>query len=93
MKNKTNDLPETQVRTLLSVYKNTFNSLLESVKIKEPNEPVINKFESSSEISLRNPYSKITCFILYLYSMEFGNPPLYAEANRVARDMDLKYLK
>ena len=25
--------------------------------------------------------------------MELGSPPLYAEANRVARDMDLRYLK
>lgn len=35
------------------------------------------------------PYSKVTCLILYLYSMELGTPPLYYEANRVARDMDL----
>ena len=44
-------------------------------------------------LGLSNPYSKITCLVLYLYSMELGNPPLYAEANRVARDMDLSYLK
>lgn len=25
--------------------------------------------------------------------MELGTPPLYAEANRVARDMDLNFLK
>lgn len=41
------------------------------------------------EIGLLNPYSKVTCFILYLYSMEFGTPPIYAEMNRVARDMDM----
>ena len=28
------------------------------------------------------PYSNVTCLILYLYSMEFGSPPLYAELNR-----------
>ena len=44
------------------------------------------------ELGLRNPYSKVTCFILYLYSMELGSPPLYAELNRVARDMDLTQL-
>ena len=44
-------------------------------------------------VGLLNPYSKATCFILYLYSMELGHPQLYAEANRVARDMDLRYLK
>ena len=45
------------------------------------------------ELGLGNPYSKVTCFILYLYSLEFGAPPLYSELNRVSRDMDLSYLQ
>ena len=44
------------------------------------------------ELGVMNPYSCISCFILYLYSMEFGRPPLYAELNRVTRDMDLSEL-
>ena len=44
-------------------------------------------------IGLRNPYSKITCLILYLYSMELGTPSLYADANRVARELDQSYVK
>ena len=44
------------------------------------------------ELGLRNPYSKITCIVLYYYSMEFGNPPLYAEVNRVSRDQDFSQL-
>ena len=48
--------------------------------------------DEDSELGLWNPYSKVTCFILYLYSMEFGSPPLYAELNRVAREMDLTHL-
>ena len=44
------------------------------------------------ELGLENPYSKVTCFILYLYSMELGSPPLYAELNRVAREMDFTQL-
>ena len=32
-----------------------------------------------------NPYSKITSFVLYLYSMEFGTPPLYSDLNKAAR--------
>lgn len=47
----------------------------------------------SDELGAWNPYSKITCFILYLYTLELGNPPLYAEANRAARDMDLTHLR
>ena len=45
-----------------------------------------------SVLGLENPYSKATCLILYLYSMELGNPQLYADANRVSRDFDLDYL-
>ena len=37
-------------------------------------------------------YSRISCIVIYLFSMEFGSPPLYAEVNRVARQMDLTYL-
>lgn len=44
-------------------------------------------------LSLRDPYSKATCLLLYLYSMELGAPQLYADANRASRDMDLTYLK
>lgn len=46
-----------------------------------------------NDLSLTNPYSQVTCFILYLYSMEFGQPPLYAELNRVCRDMDMSELE
>ena len=45
------------------------------------------------ELALFDPYSKVTCFIMYLYSMEFGTPALYSELNRVARDMDMTQLK
>ena len=34
----------------------------------------------------------MTCLILYLYSMDLGVPPLYAEANRIAIDMNFDYL-
>lgn len=50
-------------------------------------------FGRNNELDLSDPYSKVSCFILQLYSMEFGSPPLYAEANRVAREMDLSFLK
>ena len=49
--------------------------------------------EQSSSTNLLSPYSKVVCFILYLYSMEIGSPALYAEANRVARDVDKSFLK
>ena len=68
------------------------NSFLEMKKkstiINTQTEMTIDNPEDD-ELSLWNPYSRITCFILYLYSMEFGQPPLYAELNRVCREMDL----
>ena len=36
-------------------------------------------------LGLCNPYSKASCLLMQLYSMEIGSPQLYAEANRVAR--------
>lgn len=44
------------------------------------------------ELNFKDPYSKITCLLLYLYSMELGTPPLYAEVNRCTRDMDFSEL-
>ena len=41
-----------------------------------------------SDLSLPNPYSPVACWVLYLYSMELGNPPLYMELNRASREMD-----
>ena len=49
--------------------------------------------EDDYELGLHNPYSRVTCFILYLYSLEFGDPPLYSELNRVARTMDSSQLE
>ena len=49
--------------------------------------------ENYDEICLLSPYSKVYNFILYLYSMELGSPPIYAEINRVTRSGDMKYLK
>jgi len=34
-----------------------------------------------SDNNLKNPYSKATCVILYLYSMELGSPPLFHATN------------
>ena len=45
-----------------------------------------------TELSLNKSYSKVSCLLMQLYSMELGSPPLYAEVNRVARQMDLAYL-
>ena len=39
-------------------------------------------------MDLRNPYGAVCCWVLYLYSMELGSPPLYMELNRACRDQD-----
>ena len=35
---------------------------------------------------ITNPYSKASCLLMQLYSMEIGSPQLYADVNRVSRD-------
>ena len=49
--------------------------------------------EGDAELNLGNPYGKISCLILYLYSMELGQPPLYFEINQVCRSMDVSQLQ
>ena len=44
-------------------------------------------------LGLWNPYSKASCLLMQLYSMEIGSPQLYAEVNRTARDLDKTFLK
>ena len=45
-----------------------------------------------NEMNLYNPYSKVSCLLLYIYTMELGSPPLYAELNKVRRTMDVDHL-
>ena len=48
---------------------------------------------SDPVLGITNAYSKATCLVLYLYSMEFGTPQLFAEANRVSRDIDTTQIR
>ena len=65
--------------------------IFESVEIKDWETPCTKKDgkSPSPELDYESAYSKISCLVVYLYSMEFGHPPLYAEVNRVTREMDM----
>ena len=54
----------------------------------EMNTPLKGSYNDRKDqiLSLINPYSKASCLLMQLYSMEIGSPQLYAEINRVARD-------
>ena len=54
----------------------------------EMNTPLDGDYLSKNDpiLGLCNPYSKASCLLMQLYSMEIGSPQLYAEVNRVARD-------
>ena len=73
----------------LGFSKKTWEDLLKAINITQPNEEM---YGYSDELCLASPYSKVTCFFLYLYSLEFGDPPLYSELNRICRDQDLHYI-
>lgn len=70
-----------------------FKIIYEAVNVsqEEMNKP-LTRSEIDPVLGLRNPYSKATCIILQLYSMEIGTPQLFAEVNRVARELDYNYL-
>ena len=87
MKNLSKNERMKVIKSTRKIYKD----LIEMVQIKDMNKPM--EHNNHPEIGICNPYSKVSCFILYIYSMEWGSPPFYAEVNRIAREMDLKQLK
>jgi len=68
----------------------TFKGIFVSIHIPDWNKPM--EMSKDPDVGLENPYSKVSCLVVHLYSMELGSPPLYSEANRVARDMDTTFL-
>ena len=95
-----------QIETILSdtkdknlrmrAIKNTRSTFIEIFHLMdftadEMNTPL--KGSSHKILGLENPYSKASCLLMQLYSMEIGSPQLYAEVNRVARDQDQTFLK
>ena len=46
------------------------------------------ELNTNTDLDILNPYSPVACWVLYLYSMELGSPPLYMELNRASREMD-----
>ena len=72
--------------TTTQLYDQAMNEIIKCMDFKLPNEPM-NLF-TKNENDISNPYGKLTCLILYLYSMQIGEPPLYAELNKVCRNQD-----
>ena len=74
-----------------------------SLQFDNSNEPIFQFFPSTNDMSktdkifhdlnVNNPYGKISCLVLYLYSLELGSPPLYHEINRVCRTMDKRHMQ
>ena len=91
-----------QIETILSdtkdknlrmrAIKNTRSTFIEIFHLMEftddeMNTPLKGEYPGNDPIlGLKNPYSKASCLLMQLYSMEIGSPQLYAEVNRVARD-------
>lgn len=69
----------------------TYEEIFDSINFADWDKPI--EFSDDSELGVTNPYSKISCLVVHLYSMELGTPPLYSEVNRVAREMDFTLLK
>ena len=85
---------EQQKTKIFNIFKATWEELiLKSGIIRVNEEFILDMYNQDDELNVLNPYSRITSFSLYLYSLEFGSPALYSELNRVTRDMDKTYLK
>ena len=81
--NKSRHLSMKMIRSIIRILK----SIFKAVDIANWEEE-INESWNDPVLGIHNPYSKITCLVIYLYSMELGYPPLYAELARVSRDLD-----
>jgi hypothetical protein len=81
-----------QKKSILKTHRKTFNDLIKAAQITDHYNPMIKVGQNNSdyehELNLWNPYSPITCFILYLYSLELGNPTLYSDLNGMVRKYD-----
>ena len=78
----------------MKVIKNSrgnFKEIFSLVNIADWNKP-INWDEDDTELSYKNPYSKVSCLLTQLYSMEIGSPTFYSEVNKAAREMDTSKL-
>lgn len=87
MVNRMKDKDKLARKMIFHKNKFEFNKLINRINLKKSAEPMT--MDQDIEIGLYNPYSQVTCFILYLYTMEFGTPPLYHDLNRVTREMKI----
>ena len=88
MLGKMEEKSKQQQNVIIKKTNQNFKIIIQAANISKMDQPL--EYETNDpELDVVNPYSKVTCLCLYLYSMELGSPPLYAELNRVARDMDL----
>ena len=69
--------------------KNIFNDFKKKISDSIPDTSLQLTCDEHPVHGVYNSYSIVTLILLYMYSMEFGDPPLYAEVNRVCRDMDM----
>lgn len=100
VKERFRDRPNHVRQVMVVRVRATFKALREAVNIdsESASRPMMKRADSTAtpgndQLELCNPYSLITCLVLYLYSMEFGDPPLYSEINRVTRTMDTSQLR
>ena len=66
------------------------DGIKDTINMQDANKPMRKSYVKgqNGDMNLGDPYGKMSCLILYLYSMELGSPPLYSEINRVCRTMD-----
>ena len=84
-------LSENALMRFVNSINQTYTEIFTSIGILDWKKPF--KDSEDADIGVSNPYSRISCFVVKLYSMEIGIPPLYSEVNRVTREMDLTILK
>ena len=79
-------VPQEKLDFTIGLYKQIFYKIRDSFGFPDSNRAMVVEHQESPdynlEINLGNPYSKASCLILLLYSLELGSPPLHSVLNR-----------
>ena len=77
-----------QIKKSKKSTQNSMNKFLAALSLPESQWEKPLEAKTGTDLDIWNPYSPVVCWVLYLYSMELGSPPLYLELNRASREMD-----
>ena len=79
---------ENSKRTIIKAETKSMEDFLNKISLPESQWHKPLEVKTGTDLDIVNPYGAVACWVLQLYSMELGSPPLYMELNRASREID-----